>query len=549
MNILIIDDEEINRLMLLSMLNNAGFDDCVQAGSAEEALTLMKESLPDLVLLDVVMPGMSGFELAPKIRELAKDRYLPILFITALEDKDSLVKCLEVGGNDFATKPFDKHILTAKIKAHQKIQVLSSKIEEQNKALRFYKQQVAREHAIVEHIFSNAIVNCSNLLAHFDCYLSPVETFNGDMFICEASPSGGVYFLVGDFTGHGLASAVGALPVNRAFREMALQGWAVPEIVEELNKVLLQFLPGDMFMAAVVAEVTADGSKITLWQGGMPKVLRLCGEGEQVQSFPSEHMALGILDADDFDENCNTFELNENDKLVICSDGLIEVADEDGQFLNESGVEEWCKSNPVFKAQQLVDYAKSFSNSEEFHDDVSVVIFKSQQISKPHTYLVDDAIPSHVSIHLNEVHLKRDDVLQRILQIAGQCSGVQYIRSTLYTLLSEMFSNALDHGILKMDSSIKQCPDGFVRYYEEREKQLNQLTHAAIEIEIESLPSKGGVTISVKDSGDGFDFLSMPATSDEVTHGRGISLIQALSQDVTFEDGGRKVTCFVKISE
>ena len=100
-----------------------------------------------------------------------------------------------------------------------------------------------------------------------------------------------------------------------------------------------------------------------------------------------------------------------------------------------------------------------------------------------------------------------------------------------------------------MDSSIKQCPDGFIRYYEEREKQLNQLTHATIEIEIESLPSKGGVTISVKDSGDGFDFLSMPATSDEVSHGRGISLIQALSQDVRFEDGGRKVICFVKISE
>jgi len=339
------------------------------------------------------------------------------------------------------------------------------------------------------------------------------------------------------------------LPVNRAFREMALQGWAVPEIVEELNKVLLQFLPGDMFMAAVVAEVSADGSKITLWQGGMPKVLRLCGTGEQVQSFPSEHMALGILDADDFDENSNTFDLSENDKLVICSDGLIEVADEDGQFLNESGVEQWCKNNPVFKAQQLVDYAKSFSNSEEFHDDVSVVIFKSQKISKPHTYLVDDAIPSHVSIQLNEVHLKRDDVLQRVLQIAGQCSGVQYIRSTLYTLLSEMFSNALEHGILKMDSSIKQCPDGFILYYEEREKQLNQLTHATIEIEIESLPSKGGVTISVKDSGDGFDFSSMPATSDEVSHGRGISLIQALSQDVSFEDGGRKVICFVKISE
>ena len=115
MKILIVDDEPINRAMLVSMLSEAGFTDCVEASCGNDALAIVEQAIPDLVLLDVVMPGMSGFEVAPQIRNLADGRYLPILFITALDDKESLMKCLEVGGNDFATKPFDKHILLSLI--------------------------------------------------------------------------------------------------------------------------------------------------------------------------------------------------------------------------------------------------------------------------------------------------------------------------------------------------------------------------------------------------------------------------------------------------
>ena len=218
MKILIVDDEAINRTLLTNMLYNAGYKECIEAVDGVEAIKKFTYEKPDLVLLDVVMPGLSGFDVAPKIRKLAKGPYLPILFITALEDKESLVRCLEVGGNDFATKPFDRHILIAKIRAHLKIRALSEHIEQQNKALRLFNQRVAREHAIVEHIFSHAIVNRPEVMAHFDCFLKPAETFNGDLFLCESSPSGGIYFVVGDFTGHGLASAIGALPVTRAFQ-------------------------------------------------------------------------------------------------------------------------------------------------------------------------------------------------------------------------------------------------------------------------------------------------------------------------------------------
>ena len=113
MKILIVDDESINRFLLMHMLEEQGYIQCAEAPNGEEAIRLAESFQPDLVLLDVVMPGLSGFDVAPRLKKMAKDNYLPIIFITSLEDNESLVRCLEVGGDDFTSKPFDKVILAA----------------------------------------------------------------------------------------------------------------------------------------------------------------------------------------------------------------------------------------------------------------------------------------------------------------------------------------------------------------------------------------------------------------------------------------------------
>ena len=97
MRILIVDDEPVNRFLLSHMLEENGFTDCHEAEDGEQGLAMAEELVPDIVLLDVVMPGMSGHEVAPKLKALQTDIYLPIIFITALDDEESLVKCLSVG--------------------------------------------------------------------------------------------------------------------------------------------------------------------------------------------------------------------------------------------------------------------------------------------------------------------------------------------------------------------------------------------------------------------------------------------------------------------
>ena len=554
MKILIVDDEAINRSLLANMLHNAGYGQCVEAVDGIEAVKKFKNEKPDLVLLDVVMPGLSGFDVAPIIRELAKGSYLPILFITALEDKESLVRCLDVGGNDFVIKPFDRHILIAKIRAHLKIRALSERIEQQNKALRLFNQRVAREHAIVEHIFSHAIVNRPEVMAHFDCFLKPAETFNGDLFLCESSPRGGIYFVVGDFTGHGLASAIGALPVTRAFQELSQQGVSISEIITELNRVLIKFLPSDMFMAAVVGEINAGGNRVNLWQGGMPAVIVSAKTDSGLRSIPSRHMALGILDEHELNTDCDTIQLGCNEQLVICSDGLIESTNQKGEMLLEEGlvdiVKKQIRTHGKIESNALFLSAKKHCAASSFHDDVTLVVFTSQPIKMSMSQTPDIGLPSVHEIALDAEHLKQPDILQRVLQLAGQCEGIQAVRSIIYTVLSELFNNALEHGVLKLDSKIKADSSGFHQYYENREASLRALSYGQINIRLESLPLKGKVLIAVEDSGEGFEWnkastLGRHHSVHDENFGRGLPLLHALCERVWFENGGSKVVCLL----
>ncbi len=282
MRILIVDNDTLNRFLLIHMLEQQGYMDTFEAEDGAVAFELAKRIKPDLVLLDVVMPEMDGYEIATKLKKLAGNIYLPIIFITALEDEESLARCLETGGDDFVVKPFDKVILAAKIRAHSRTRLL-----EQNKQLSFYRNAIEREHKIVEHILANTLSIDKHFTRYLDYCLNPASEFNGDFFLASASPTGGMYFLIGDFTGHGLASAIGALPVSQAFQTMSGKGLSLMEMAGTINQTLLMLLPDDMFFAAAIVEINNTGKQIDVWNGGMPSLLLQDPSGKIVKRFAS----------------------------------------------------------------------------------------------------------------------------------------------------------------------------------------------------------------------------------------------------------------------
>lgn len=141
--ILIVDDQPLSIKLMEALLNQKGFV-TTSANNGLDALKYLEENTPDLVMLDVMMPGMSGFEVSMKMRENPKTANIPIIFVTARDDADTISKCFEAGGNDYAAKPLRIYELLARVKLaltsslHRKRALQSEEALEESKT--FLKQ-------------------------------------------------------------------------------------------------------------------------------------------------------------------------------------------------------------------------------------------------------------------------------------------------------------------------------------------------------------------------------------------------------------------------
>ena len=114
--ILIVDDEEKNIKLIKGILKSEQYQ-VFGALSGEEALTMLPEICPDLILLDIMMPGMDGFEVCSRLKKDEKTKMIPIVMVTALDEKEHSVKAMNVGADDFLTKPVDHTELHVRIKS------------------------------------------------------------------------------------------------------------------------------------------------------------------------------------------------------------------------------------------------------------------------------------------------------------------------------------------------------------------------------------------------------------------------------------------------
>jgi diguanylate cyclase (GGDEF)-like protein len=198
--ILVADDSVTFLTLITDSLKRLGHE-VVQAKSGAEALMLYQQSLPDLIILDVTMPVMSGFECAKKIREMNSEDWIPIIFMSASVDDESIAKGIEAGGDDYLTKPYSDITLEAKIHAMQRIalmrQQLLQKTDELNRASvtdmltglynRYYFERVIKKK------MSSALRHQRNMAVLFvdlDHFKSINDTFGhgaGDILLKEVS--------------------------------------------------------------------------------------------------------------------------------------------------------------------------------------------------------------------------------------------------------------------------------------------------------------------------------------------------------------------------
>lgn len=555
MKILVVDDTEANRKLLAWILEDEGHE-VVEAVNGQEALDLFKQDTPDMVLMDVMMPVMDGFEATAAIKEYLGDIHVPIIFLTALSDDASLAKCLAIGGDDFLSKPINEQVLQAKIKAHARIKDLNVQINRQKAELQKLHDYTLREQEIARSVFDRAMAASLQDCTNTRHYVSPAATFNGDLLLSAPSPSGGLYVLLADFTGHGLPAAIGALPVSQIFYDTTSLGASVSDIARQINRALEKFLPDYMFAATAILELNSDGSRVSLWSGGLPDILITDSSSKLKLKLVSRHMPLGVLEDDEFERDIDIYQLEEGDKVYLYTDGIPECMNPKGEMYGEDRMEQLFNGTKSDPFTRLIYDLKTFGGPGAQNDDITLIEINCIPVDMPTAVNPIDEVklskPWQMSMDLSAKDLKDGSPISQLIDMMGEAPGLSAHKDYLHTIMSELFSNALEHGVLGLSSDLKETEDGYLVYYQQREEKLSSLTEASIKIFIHcSLGEDGNNKLHIRfnDSGKGFDLNSIRKSDDEDAFGRGVSLIETLCDEVTYSENGTQVDVFYTLGE
>lgn len=554
--ILVADDDDANRQVLQTILEKQGYK-VIAVSNGQEAVDLFASERPDLVLMDINMPVMDGYQATKRIKEMSGDDFVPVIFLTAITDDEGLVKCVESGGDDFLTKPYSNVLLSARIDAFLRIRNLYGTVQQQHRELASHQERMERERQLAKRVFSNIIESSSLDLPIIKSLISPLSLFSGDVILAAPKPSGGIHVLLGDFSGHGLAAATGALPVSSIFYSMTEKGYSVGEIVAEINSRLKTMLPDGMFLAACMVNMDPVTHTISVWNGGLPPLLVYSPSNDgEISRVDSSHLPLGISDDENFNRRLKVVGMQDGDRVYISSDGLTETKAGDGEVFGEAGLVKIFEENeqPAEFFDIVCSTLKNYQGEGKQKDDVAFIEIEYQQdildslIERDEGKEANANLPPstwNISITLGADLIRHYDPLPMIMQSLGDMQGFSGRRQELFTVFSELFSNALEHGILQLDSSLKETADGFAKYYQQRASRLGNLSEGEIKIEINHRPLDvgGELTVRFEDSGTGFDFNTrMPELENNLGNsGRGIQLIRSRCVDVNYQGRGNVV--------
>lgn len=553
LRILIADDNHSDRMILNTILTRHGHE-VIMAEDGVQAVAAFEQQRPQMVLLDVLMPNMDGLEAARRIKAAAGEDLVPIIFLTSLSDAESLASCLEVGGDDFLSKPYNRVILRAKIHAFQRMRDLHQSLQDERDRTDQRNRQMMREQALARRVFDNIAGRGCLEAGNVRFEASPMSIFNGDVLFASPKPSGGMHLFVGDFTGHGLPAAIGALPMSEIFYGMTAKGFAISDILREMNRKLQNILPTGFFCCAAMIDLNLRSGHAEVWNGGLPTAWILRHDGTH-DELPSRHLPLGILSGERFSAACERHKLALEEHMLLATDGVIESSNREGEMFGEeraaAAIGRRCGPDEGFDC--LRDAVHRFGEGVVSEDDITILdvamVPESALGSMAHEVLSDTGTgPEQWRLHydLRDRSLAQFNPVPLLLHVCMDVPGLRLFSGDIYTVITELFSNALEHGVLRLPSGLKDSPSGFSRYYSERERLLGQLDSGWVSITLEHSAHDDGdggtLLVTVTDSGPGFESREGASSLDhQQLSGRGIALVQTLCHDVRWKWNGNCV--------
>ncbi|MDK9725951.1 MAG: fused response regulator/phosphatase [Sterolibacteriaceae bacterium MAG5] len=561
MKILLVEDNPDDLLFAKHALGKLGHM-VIGVDNGASALEKFDSERPDLVITDIYMPGMDGFTLTRAVQQRAAPRWQPVLFLSGYRDDELQVKALQVGADGYVVKPVSAELLDARLKVIERLLIMQRQAEERARELESYYAAEEEEKRVAEHLIRR-LVNADKLNdPAIDYWISPAALFSGDLIAAARTPAHVLHVLLADGTGHGLSASINVLPIIAPFYRMTEKGFGIDAIAREMNQKVRQFLPEDRFVAATLAAIDFREGYVRVWNGGNPEPILLGPTGRAEHMFGLRHTPLGILEDDEFETLTETHAFGHDAQLALYSDGVIEAESPGGEMFGfERLAAAMDGAAPEERLKQAVAAVVAHMGTRAAHDDISLLVVNSRSDAPVADTTAGDGgngepIPEpgnwKFGLRLGAMEVRKVDVVPLLLGLVNQFDGARHRSGELFVILSELFNNALDHGLLRLDSRRKLDPDGMEVYLNQREERLQALNEGEIELEIELFPHAGRnwLRIVCRDTGPGFDHarvLGVPSQVSELPFGRGLALVRSLASSFELNDTGNAVTAILSL--
>jgi sigma-B regulation protein RsbU (phosphoserine phosphatase) len=326
--ILLVDDTKANLDVLGALLESEGYR-IILAPSGEIALRSAAKAQPDLILLDVMMPQLDGYEVCRRLKVDPKTADIPVIFITANDQLEGLVEGFEVGGTDYIHKPFrDREVLM-----RVRNTLLTRHLFEQNQAYqRKMESELKTAHELQMGLMPSAPPKLDGFAVAGSCV--PAEEVGGDFFQYFAQDDGTVAIALADVTGHAMAAAVPLMTFNGVLESKMELGVAPEKLLGQLNRSLHRIFAARTFACFLMAWLDPARRALHITNGGCPYPLHYrAATGEAVEIDVGNTYPLGTRA--DTQYPLSEIELTKGDRIVFYSDGLIETRNAAGDMFGE----------------------------------------------------------------------------------------------------------------------------------------------------------------------------------------------------------------------
>jgi len=314
--ILIVDDHPVNIRLLEKILDAGGYR-TLAAENGPEGRKLAASRLPDLILLDIMMPGESGFESCEKLKKDPQTAHIPVVFLSAKTDTESKVTGLTLGAVDYMTKPFDKKEVLARVGRHLETRDTYRGIIELQAA------KLRQVHEAQQAILTRPVEFPE---AAFGVSYTPIIEAGGDFYDVFPLGEGAFGYFAADFSGHDIRTSYNTFALKALISQNTGPQIPPQETMQVINRVFTSLMKNGEHLTGVYARLDRGRSELTVVNAGHLPVIHLSRAGE-IRTLAAEGDILGVFEDVLFEPL--RMPVCAGERFFLFTDGLLEVFGDD----------------------------------------------------------------------------------------------------------------------------------------------------------------------------------------------------------------------------